>query len=126
MTLVRTKKMIVAVGAMAALMAAPAVDAHTFTGSTSTTIGYARGAFRGRISSNVASCKIGRTVRLYKVKKGPDRLLGKTKSNRRGKWSIARAKRRGRYYAKVAGRQAGTYGHNHRCAAATSATLRIG
>jgi hypothetical protein len=58
--------------------------------------------FRGRVKANVAKCRSGRTVQVYKRKAGPDAKLGKDTTNTRGKW-LKRAGRNanGRFYAKV-------------------------
>jgi hypothetical protein len=60
-------------------------------------------AFNGTLQSPKAACKSSRTVRLYKVKSGPDKLLKTGTSNAKGKWStpIGRKIPSGSYYAKV-------------------------
>jgi hypothetical protein len=125
MTFVRTKKIVVAVGAVAALALAPVAEAHTATGSTSTTIRYRSGAFRGRISSNQNFCLANRNVKLYKIRRGPDRFLKSTRSSSTGRWRITRRRRPGRYYVVVASKSSGTYGHLHRCGIAQSRTVRL-
>jgi hypothetical protein len=62
-------------------------------------------AFHGTLGSTKA-CKSGRTVRLFKVKGGPDKLLKTGKSNAKGKWSTPIGKRipGGSYYVKAVAR----------------------
>lgn len=63
-------------------------------------------AFHGTLNSSKAGCKSGRTVRLFKVKGGPDTLLRSGTSNRKGKWSTPIGKRipPGSYYVKAVAR----------------------
>ncbi len=75
-------------------------------------------AFHGTLGSTKA-CKSGRTVRLYKVKSGPDKLLKTGTSNAKGKWSTPIGKRipPGSYYVKAVARGS--------CKAGKSKTLVI-
>jgi hypothetical protein len=74
-------------------------------------------AFHGTIQSPKAACKKNRTVKLYREKSGPDKLLGTDKSNKKGKWSIPIKLISGGYYAKAP--KKGT------CAAAKSKVLPV-
>ncbi len=58
-------------------------------------------AFHGSLSSHRGSCISNRTVKLFRQKSGPDKLLGTDKSNSKGKWSIPIGKHltSGSYYA---------------------------
>jgi hypothetical protein len=58
--------------------------------------------FRGRVSSSPRRCVRGRRVVVKKVRPGPDTIVGRDRTNRRGKW-VTRHNRggRGRYYARV-------------------------
>ena len=75
-------------------------------------------AFHGTLNTTKA-CKSGRTVRLYKVKGGPDKLLKTGTSNNKGKWSTPIGKRipPGSYYVKAVARGS--------CKAGKSKTLVI-
>jgi hypothetical protein len=75
-------------------------------------------AFHGTLGSTKA-CKSGRTVRLYKVKGGPDKLLKRGTSNKKGKWSTPIGKKvpPGSYYVKAVARG--------NCKAGKSKTLTI-
>lgn len=60
-------------------------------------------AFHGKLKSDTSACATGRTVKLFREKSGPDKLLGTDKSNAKAKWSIPIGKRltSGSYYAKA-------------------------
>lgn len=58
-------------------------------------------AFHGKVKSGSDSCLDNRKVRLFKVKRGPDKVIGKTRTNSAGKWLIEKGPRSGVYYAKV-------------------------
>ncbi len=63
-------------------------------------------AFHGGLKSAKPGCKARRTVRLYRVRRGPDKVLKRDRSNRRGRWSTPIGKRlvSGTYYAKAVAR----------------------
>ena len=57
-------------------------------------------AFHGRVKSSKHACEVLRTVKVFRVPSG--KLVGKARSNRRGKWGfIQRPPWAGRYQAKV-------------------------
>lgn len=58
-------------------------------------------AFNGTVKSSKAACRANRTVKLYRVKAGPDKLLGTDKTNEKGKWLIPAKAKSGNYYAKT-------------------------
>jgi hypothetical protein len=60
-------------------------------------------AFHGTLKSGRSACATSRTVKLFRQKSGPDKLLGTDKSDARTKWSIPLGKRltSGSYYAKA-------------------------
>lgn len=60
-------------------------------------------AFHGTLQSSKSACATGRTVKLYREKSGPDKLLGTDTSDAKTKWSIPLGKRltSGSYYAKA-------------------------
>ena len=65
-------------------------------------------AFHGRVKSEKNACERHRKVKLYKQRHGPDKLLGKDKTNRHGKWEVKDRLRPGFFYAKVVRRVKGT------------------
>ncbi len=58
-------------------------------------------AFHGEVKSDSPDCVANRKVRLFKEKSGPDKLLGKARTNAAGKWKILKTPKSGVYYAKV-------------------------
>ena len=101
-----------------AVAAGPAAAAKR--AGTSVVVSLKLPAFHGTLGSTKA-CKSGRTVRLYKVKGGPDRLLKTATSNGKGKWTTKVGNGKtippGSYYVKAVAR--GT------CKAGKSKTLTI-
>ena len=89
----------------AALAAAllPAALAAGASNSTTIVVSLKVPAFHGTLKSSKSACATGRTVKLYREKAGPDKLLGTDKSNAKTKWSIPLGKRltSGSYYAKT-------------------------
>lgn len=55
----------------------------------------------GKVKSDSPDCIANRKIRLFKVKKGDDKVLGKTRTGSDGKWEILREPKSGVYYAKV-------------------------
>lgn len=55
----------------------------------------------GKVKSDSPSCIANRKVRLFKVKSGGDKVLGKTRTDAAGKWTIEKTTKSGVYYAKV-------------------------
>ncbi|HEX5929213.1 MAG TPA: hypothetical protein VFY48_07460 [Solirubrobacterales bacterium] len=58
-------------------------------------------AFNGTVQSSKSACRKNRTVKLYRVAGGPDKLLGTDKTNKKGKWQIPAKLKSGNYYAKT-------------------------
>ena len=58
-------------------------------------------AFHGKVSSSNDLCVEHRKVVLYGKVPGPDDRLGKTRSNRRGRWKIEVEPMSGAFYAKA-------------------------
>jgi hypothetical protein len=81
----------------------PAVSAAGSSYSTKVVVSLKFPAFHGTLKSGRSVCATGRTVKLFREKSGPDRLLGTDKSNAKTKWSIPIGKRltSGSYYAKA-------------------------
>jgi hypothetical protein len=100
----------------ALLPAAPAGAAS----STKVIVSLKTPAFHGKLKSSRSSCVGGRTVKLFRKKAGPDRLLGTDRSNSKGMWSIpiGRLQSGASYYAKATAKGS--------CRAAKSKVLSIG
>ena len=96
----RLSALLVAALAFALLPAASAAGAGN---STTIVVSLKTPAFHGTLKSAKSACATGRTVKLFREKSGPDKLLGTDKSNAKAKWSIPIGKRliSGSYYAKA-------------------------
>jgi hypothetical protein len=81
----------------------PATLAAGASSSTKIVVSLKVPAFHGTLQSSKSACATGRTVKLYREKAGPDKLLGTDTSNAKTKWSIPLGKRltSGSYYAKA-------------------------
>jgi hypothetical protein len=102
------------------------VNAHTATGCPLTTravtASYRKGAFKGALSSPVVGCKAGRAVTVWKVRKGPDRMIGTRTTAADGTYRLRRARHVGRYYATSA---RAVVSGTAECPAVRSATFRL-
>lgn len=100
--------------------AALALPATAAAAGTKVTVSLKLPAFHGKLSSSNAGCVANRTVRLFKVRSGPDKLLKSGRSNANGAWSTVIARKSvpsGTYYAKATARGS--------CKAGTSKRLVI-
>jgi hypothetical protein len=61
-----------------------------------------------------------------KVRKGPDKLVGKATTNAKGKWSVPEADPHGRFYAKVLKRIFMQGDNEVTCGGAKSKVLKVG
>lgn len=96
----RLSALLIAALAVTLLPAALAAGAGN---STTIVVSLKNPAFHGTLKSGKSACATGRTVKLFREKSGPDKLLGTDKSNAKTKWSIPIGKRliSGSYYAKA-------------------------
>jgi hypothetical protein len=68
-------------------------------------------AFHGKVNSNGPEfCLSHRKVKMYKQRSGPDRFLGKDRTNDRGRWRVRFDPGSGAYYAKVKKRSSASIG----------------
>lgn len=96
----------------AALAAATAMLALPATGSAATktkvVVSLKFPAFHGKLESSKRACVVNRKVKLMRKRRGPDRVLRRDRSNRKGRWSTPISKgqrvKPGVYYVKVAKR----------------------
>jgi hypothetical protein len=59
-------------------------------------------AFHGKLHSPNQFCEADRPLKMFRVRNGPDRLLGKDRSENSGKWKVeVENLRSGAYYAKA-------------------------
>jgi hypothetical protein len=69
--------------------------------------------FHGRVISDKAACRKGRTVQVFNVQPGADGMFGATETDAQGKWSMP-ASPNGDFYAKVT-RKVGPVGTSYSC-----------
>jgi hypothetical protein len=112
----RLSALLVVAVATALLPAAPAAGSGF---STKIVVSLKVPAFHGTLQSGKTACATNRTVKLYREKSGPDKLLGTDKSNAGSKWSIPLGKKLtpGSYYVKAPAKG--------KCSAAKSKVLSI-
>ena len=81
----------------------PAVSAAGSSYSTQIIVSLKFPAFHGTLKSGRSACATGRTVKLFREKSGPDKLLGTDVSDAKTKWLIPLGKKliSGSYYAKA-------------------------
>lgn len=80
----------------------PAASAAGASYSTKVIVSLKTPAFHGKLKSSRSACATNRTVKLFRKKSGPDKLLGTDKSNAKAKWSIPIGRLTpGSYYAKA-------------------------
>jgi hypothetical protein len=100
--------------------AAMALPVSASAAGTSVVISLKLPAFHGKLTSSSKGCVANRTVRLFKVRSGPDKLLKTAHSNGNGGWSAVIARKRvpsGTYYVKASARG--------KCKAGTSKRLAV-
>lgn len=65
------------------------------------TIGDGPPAFHGKVKSDNVECVGNRKVRVFRVRNGEDKLLGKDRTDVSGNWEVLVSLKGGAYYAKV-------------------------
>ena len=88
--------------ATAAVAAIPALATNVVKIDSKVTISHHAPAFHGRVKSDNHACEVGRNVKLFKRRHGPDQFLGHDETNHRGRWKVGVSPlSSGVYYAKV-------------------------
>jgi hypothetical protein len=109
-----------------AAVAVPAFATNVVKFDSKVTISSKPPAFHGHVKSDKSACEKQRKVKLFKQRQGSDKLLGKDKSNNRGKWEVeVDPLKSGAYYAKVVRRKEGTAGTIFVCRGDTSKTVVV-
>ncbi len=119
--------LVVAAGLGAAASVAGDAAAHQYTAPSSTTIRYVEneGEFRGRVTSPRAACERNRKIKLVRESEEGRVVVGRDRSNRRGRWRIDQPNPNGVYRAIVVSRSNVVPGHVHRCERGTSPSITI-
>jgi hypothetical protein len=109
--------------------------AHNFVASPSLSIGKVpagatspgeRIIIFGKVRSGRLFCRNDRVVRLFRVRRGPDRLLATDRSDREGEYRFGlRPRRDQRVYTRIGRLSRITYQHSHVCRKARSNNQRI-
>jgi hypothetical protein len=112
--------------AFAALLATGAV-AHQYSAPTTTSLRYDEtdGRFRGRVDSPRDPCLQQRKIKLVKHTDDGNEVVGRTRSNSRGRWNIAEGNASGAYSAVVVRRYSAPTGHVHQCQRGASGTVTV-
>jgi hypothetical protein len=109
--------------------------AHVSTAGTSLSIKKAPGppidrgdklVVFGKLKSSDATCKTGKTVNLFRKKRGPDKNLGSDLTDAEGEYRFKlRPRRTMKLYTRFNGTVTTSYGHSHTCQASQSKTIRV-
>ena len=116
---------------LAALVAAGSLAggaaAHDFTTGSATLIGYddEKGDFFGRVGAAEHECVAGRRVKIRKHTSSGFEVVGRTRSNAKGRWRLARPKANGTYDAVVTPKTTTTAGHDHNCLRGGSGSVTV-
>ena len=92
---------IAATAGLALVPAAPALADEKYGSSGEVANSFP--AFHGRVSSPNALCEENRKVILYSEQIGKDDVLGRTRTNERGRWKIEVEPTSGAFHARCAG-----------------------
>lgn len=105
---------------------ADVASAHRYRASSRVSLDYSDSAFKGKVRSGRPKCEKNRKVKIKKMRPGRDRVVGRDRTNDRGKFRVRERNAKGRYYAKVSRRSRGRYGHTHICKKDASRPIRVG
>jgi hypothetical protein len=112
--------------ATAAVAAIPALATNVVKIDSQVTISHHAPAFHGRVKSDNHACEVGRNVKLFKRRHGPDDFLGHDETNHKGRWKVGvNPLSSGAYYAKVTRREEGTAGTIYVCRRDRSKTVVV-
>ena len=107
-------KVLIAVTAVGATLAVPTVSSGRTTAVFDSKVTLkADNPFHGRVFSDKAACRKGRTVQVFNVQPGTDGMFGATETDAQGMWSMP-ASPNGDFYAKVT-RKVGPVGTSYSC-----------
>jgi hypothetical protein len=110
----------------AAVAAIPAFATNTVRIDSRVTISERPPNFHGHVRSDNDACESKRRVKLFRERRGPDKLLGRDRSNDAGRWvEEVDPLKSGAYYARVVRREEGTAGTIFVCKGDRSETVVI-
>lgn len=100
--------------------------AHVKAFGSGISIDHQDGNFFGAVSSKRKKCKRRRQVIVRKSRpQKSDIVIGSTRTNATGGWSVSRGSRTGDFYAVVKRRTTASYGHSHKCRRAISKHIKV-
>ena len=107
----------VAAVCLGCLLLPPATGAvaHQYSAPTTTSFKYKDGEFRGRVDSPRDACISQRKVKLVRHTDSDKEVVGRTRSNSKGRWRIDQPNAAGTYNAVVVRRFSAPTGHVHQC-----------
>ena len=99
--------------------------AQTYRFGSKITLNKNRNRWFGKVSSQDARCVAGRTVKLKKMRRGPDKTVRTTSTNDAGSYRMRYKANKGRYYARVTRSQFAEGDNTVICQSARSRTIRV-
>jgi hypothetical protein len=121
--------MLIAILALGSLVGV--AEAHKFVSPSASTIRYreASGTFQGRVESDRDRCERRRFIKVVHRTADGREVVGKTRSNKRGRWKVAVGNANGIYRA-IVKRRANTAGpdtqqHSHICERGRSPEIAV-
>lgn len=104
-----------------------AAAAHSYSASTASTIDYedGTGVFSGRVGATQSECVAKRRVRLEKHLSSGFEVVGRTRTDGDGRWTIEKPKADGTYSVVIRRRIGTSDGHDHSCRRGRSAPVTV-
>jgi hypothetical protein len=122
------RRVIATVAAVSAVVAlAGAALGHAYSAPSTTSLRYDEedGRFEGRVDSPRRPCVPSRKIKLVEHTADGNEVVGRTRSNAKGRWSIEQPTASGAYSAIVVRRERTPVGHVHACQRGTSGTVTV-
>ena len=103
------------------LLGSSGLEAHTFTASSTISIRFEDGKFKGRVRSPRPLCE-KRLVKVFQARpERPDIFIGEDRTDDEGRYVVPKPSGvTGKFYARATKRFTGQYPHRHRCRSALS------
>ena len=103
------------------LLGSSGLEAHTFTASSTISIRFEDGKFKGRVRSPRPLCE-KRLVKVFKARpERSDKFIGQDRTDDEGRYVVPKPSGvSGKFYARARKKIGGRYDHYHRCRRALS------
>jgi hypothetical protein len=117
----------VVAGVWASAALAGAALGHAYSAPSATSFRYDEddGRFKGRVESPRRPCEGSRKIKLREHTDDGTEVVGRTRSNAEGRWSIEQPTANGVYSAVVVRRERTPTGHVHACQRGASGTVTV-